>query len=143
MVYIDKKNNHAIIKVTPDIRESIMKTKKIFLDLESHHVNDSFHVLQCYHCQSYGHKANSENCPKKNLDPTCLYCAESHKSVNCRNKKDKSKQKCRNCLNSKTNSIKEEADNHNSNSKNCPSYLKEVELVKLKTCFDSKNLKNV
>ena len=141
VVFVDKKLNCAVIKVTPDIRESVFKTKKIFVDLESHYVSDSFHVQQCYHCQAYGHKANSDKCPNKDADPVCFYCGGSHKSADCRQKKNKNKQKCVNCNKSTTNNIKNGSNSHNANNKACPLYMKEVEFIKSKTCYDPKNYK--
>ena len=131
-----------MLKVTPNIREAIMKKEKIYLDLESHHVSDSFHVQQCYQCQSFGHKANSEHCPNKNSDPTCFYCSCAHKSSACRNKDDKSKHKCVNCNKSNNQTIKEGVSKHNASSRNCPFYQKEIELIKKRTCYDSKNLQS-
>ena len=48
VIFIDKGNKSAMLKVTPNIREAIMKKQRIYLDLESHHVSDSFHV----HCSA-------------------------------------------------------------------------------------------
>ena len=142
VIFIDKRNNSAMLKVTPNIREAIMKKQRIYLDLESHHVSDSFHVQQCYHCQSFGHKANSEYCPNKNSNPTCFYCGCAHKSSECFDKDDKSKHKCVNCNKSSNQTIKEGASKHNASSRNCPLYQKEIELIKAKTCYDSKNLQS-
>ena len=139
VLFIDKENKSALLKVTPCIREVIMKNQRIYLDLESHYVSDSFHVQQCYHCQSFGHKANSDNCASKTSEPTCFYCGCAHKSSACRNKHDKSKQKCANCSKSNVQTIKSAASNHNASSKNCPIYQKEIELIKSKTCYESKN----
>ena len=68
-----------------------------------------FIVQQCYHCQSFGHRANSEYCPNKNSNPTCFYCGCAHKSSECFDKDDKSKHKCVNCNKSSNQTIKEGA----------------------------------
>ena len=139
VLFIDKTNKNAVLKVTPNIREKCMKNQRIYLDLESHYVSDSFHVQQCYHCQSFGHKANSDLCQSKNSKPTCFYCSLAHKSKDCRNKDNKSKHKCANCNKSNNQTTKEGASKHNASSRNCPLYQKEIEIIKSKTCYDSKN----
>ena len=143
VIFIDKVNKSALLKVTPNIREAIMKNQRIYLDLESHRVSDSFHVQQCYHCQSFGHKANSEHCPNKNSKATCFYCSLAHKSSECRNKDTKSKHRCVNCKKSNNQTIKEGASKHNASSRSCPLYQREIEHIKAKTCFDSKNLQSL
>ena len=142
VIFIDKNSKSALLKVTPDIRETVMKNQRIYLDLESHHVSDSFHVQQCYHCQAFGHKAKSELCPSNNSKATCFYCSFAHKSSECRNKDNKSKHKCVNCSKSNNPTIKEGASKHNASSRNCPLYQKEIEIIKAKTCYDSKNLQS-
>ena len=143
VIFIDKSSKSALLKVTPNIRETVMKNQKIYLDLESHHVSDSFHVQQCYHCQSFGHKANSGLCPSNNTKPTCFYCSLDHKSKECRNKDNKSKHKCVNCNKSNNKSIKEGASKHNASSRSCPLYQREIELIRTKTCYDSKNFQSL
>ena len=143
VIFIDKVNKSALLKVTPKVREAIMKNQRIYLDLESHRVSDSFHVQQCYHCQSFGHKANSEHCPNKNSKATCFYCSHAHKSSECRNKDTKSKHRCVNCNKSNNQTIKEGASKHNASSRSCPLYQREIEHIKAKTCFDSKNLQSL
>ena len=141
VLFIDKKRNKAILKVTHDIHEIIMRTQRIFINLESHYVSDSYHVEQCYHCQGFGHRSTSDRCPKKNLESVCLFCVGSHKSLNCNHKNNKTKQKCSNCNKSNINDIKSSAKTHNAISKNCPMYKKEVDLIKTKTSYDPKNFK--
>ena len=71
--------NYAIVKVTPDIRNLILTTGKIFIEMSSHRVSDHFHVEQCYKCQGYGHRSASKLCPLYNSDESiCLYCAGKH-----------------------------------------------------------------
>ena len=48
-------------------------------------------ILQCFKCQSFGHKAL--NCTKKEK---CVACGEAHSHKNCPNK-EKRKPKCANC----------------------------------------------
>ena len=143
VLFIDRKNNNAVLKVSPDVREVIMLNKRIYVDLESHVVSDCFHAEQCYHCQGYGHRSNSDNCPRKNSDPVCFFCTGSHRSSTCRHKRNKNKQKCSNCAKSNSHDIKMRANTHNANSKQCPVYLKEIEKVKNKICYDTKNYHHI
>ena len=48
-------------------------------------------ILQCFKCQSFGHKAL--NCTK---NEKCVVCGEAHSHKNCPNK-EKRKTKCANC----------------------------------------------
>ena len=143
VIFIDKNSKSALLKVTPDIRETVMKNQRIYLDLESHQVSDSLHVQQCYHCQAFGHKAKSELCPSNNSKATCFYFSFAHKSSECRNKDNKSKHKCVNCSKSNNPTIKEGASKHNASSRSCPLYQREIELLKTKTCYDSKNFQSL
>ena len=139
VVLIDKKKKKAILKVTPDIREIIMENERVFVNLESHHVTDSLHVEQCFHCQGFGHRSTSNRCPKKDSNPVCLFCASSHRSSNCNHKNNRSKLKCANCENSNNKEIKNRAKLHSAASKNCPIFEREVEFLRKKTSYDPKN----
>lgn len=69
---------------------------------------------QCYNCQEFTHA--SSNCT---LDPRCVRCGESHKSMNCDKIDATTKKvpdhllKCANC-----------GGNHTASSRNCPERLK-------------------
>ncbi|HBK72411.1 MAG TPA: hypothetical protein DDZ39_12285 [Flavobacteriaceae bacterium] len=121
-VTINEKNNYAVIKVSNDIRNIIKKShNRIHLNLMTHYVNDSFHVIQCFKCQNFGHKIGSEKCSEKT---SCFYCAEDHMSNECTNKQKVNDHKCRNCLD-----MNLEHTNHKSSSKLCPLFRKELETV--------------
>ena len=62
-------------------------------------------ILQCFKCQSFGHKAL--NCTKKEK---CVVCGEAHSHKNCPNK-EKRKPKCANCRGP-----------HVANYRGCPAY---------------------
>ena len=62
IMFLDEIRKMAVVKVTPDIREIIMRTKRIFTSMESHFVYDHFYATQCFACQGYGHKQGSEHC---------------------------------------------------------------------------------
>ena len=99
--------NHAIVKVSPNIRSIILNSGRIFIDMSSHQVTDHFHILQCYNCQGFGHKSNSKLClMAKSEDSICLYCSNKHKSNACPCKNDTNEYYCYNCKKSKSNDIK-------------------------------------
>ena len=89
--------NHAIVKVSPNIRSIILKSGSIFIDMSFHQVADHFHILQCSKCQGFGHKSNSKLCPMtKSEDSICLYCLSKHKSNACPCKNDTNEFYCYN-----------------------------------------------
>ena len=78
------KSLFAIVKISPCIREVILNTKRIFIDLESHFVVDHCHVAQCFNCLGIGHKIGSKSCPLYDSNRSiCLYCSGEHKSSLC------------------------------------------------------------
>ena len=89
VVFFDDKQRYAVIQVSAETRESIRRNGDcVNIDLSEHYVTDRFHVIQCYHCQEFGHMANSRYCKDKDKDPTCFYCGGSHTSRDCMNKED-------------------------------------------------------
>ena len=89
VIYIDTKWKNAIIKVSPEIRNVINKTNRIYIDMQSLRTRDHFRPMQCYACQKHGHKQGSPECALNNTDRSiCLYCGENHQSKTCEHKKD-------------------------------------------------------
>ena len=79
VVFFDEKDRFAVLQVSPEIREAIkQRGDKLCLDLQQHLVRDRIHVIQCYHCQEYGHMSGSPFCKQKDSSPTCFYCAGPH-----------------------------------------------------------------
>ena len=93
VTYYDTKRKYAVLKVTPQVKNVIMKDPKIFVGMESLHVSEHYHITQCYNCQGFGHVSGSEHCPRKDSTPLCLYCGGEHRSSECNNKKTPSNQK--------------------------------------------------
>jgi len=123
----------VIIKVDPKVRKCIYENRcKIYIGLQMCNVSDHFHVIQCFHCQRFGHKAH--NCFSKDKSPTCLYCSEKHKSKDCPTKMNKSSHKCINCINKKLSN-----SDHTTNSKLCPEIKFQIQRVRDITCLESKN----
>ena len=128
IVFFDEADRFAVLQVSPAIRAVIKSPgDKLCLGLEMYHVKDRYHVIQCYHCQCYGHTSGSPYCKSKDSDPTCFYCAGSHKSKDCRKKKDKKTEdiKCSNCCNSRNRAEKAMAGTHKASDSLCPFYIRE------------------
>ena len=60
IIYHNKKEEFVVVKVSPAIRKVIKeKSDKVHIGLTSCNVEDQFHLIQCFHCQAYGHKSGS------------------------------------------------------------------------------------
>ena len=144
VVFFDDKQRYAVIQVSAETRESIRRNGDcVNIDLSEHYVTDRFHVIQCYHCQEFGHMANSRYCKDKDKDPTCFYCGGSHTSRDCMNKKDNKikKMKCSNCCKSRNPSEKNSAATHKASDNLCPSFVRERAAIMSRTagCEQAKN----
>ena len=150
ITFIDKKQSFAIARVNPEIHKKITNAGRVYIDLWSNKVSNHYQPLQCFKCQAFNHTSTSPLCPlhEKPNETTCLYCAKNHPSATCPAKKNKKSHRCSNCLKNDNPSIKKEANSHTSTSKLCPTYIKEVERLKINTCYDhqmfldSKNQQN-
>ena len=103
------------------IKDEIMKLgNKLFIGLSSCKVTERYHLLQCYRCQSFGHKRGSNQCSLENTDnEVCLYCASNHLSKHCKVKTDVSSRKCNNCMSSKDPNIRTRHKGHTTTSAEC------------------------
>ena len=126
VVLIQESSKFAILKMCSDIRSLIVKNGyKLFLDLTAHTVKDHLHLMQCYACQKFGHKAGSSACSKKTA---CLYCASpDHLSKECPVKNDKDQHTCVNCLSH--NLYKANAKGHTCTDYACPLVQKELHSI--------------
>ena len=114
---------HVIIKVDTTTRNEIIKRKNyLYIGFQKCNVEDSIHIVQCFHCQKFGHK--SLNCPEKEKEPICMYCNKEHLSKECKIKNDNSQMKCRNC-----------GENHAANSKECIKYIQKVSYMIRNTAY--------
>ena len=115
----DSNFSSAVLRVDPCIRESIQSNgNRVFLGLSSCKVTDQYHIIQCYTCQSFGHKRGSAACSLVNSQTSvCLYCAGNHTSKSCPSKKDYTSHKCSNCIKSPKH---DSTFQHTSNSADCP-----------------------
>jgi hypothetical protein len=82
-------------------------------------------------------------CKAKDKDPTCFFCAGSHKSKDCNNKSENNvkKIKCSNCAKSSKHSEKNSAKTHKASDNLCPSYVRERTGIMNRTagCENAKN----
>ena len=141
-IYVANENEiygYAVIKVDPKIRDLIKKNNwRIFIDNQSHHIKDQFHLVQCFQCQRYGHKKGSPHCSSKS-EPVCLYCSGNHTSKACKFKRDKSQHKCINCVQSTIASDRNSVC-HTSTSNQCPLVQREtMKLIRRTVGLDPKN----
>ena len=145
VVFFDVKERFAVLQVSPEIREAIkLRNDKLCLDLQQHLVRDRIHVIQCFHCQEYGHMSGSPYCKQKDSAPTCFYCAGAHKSKDCRNKMERKNAsiKCANCEKSRNRWEKNKCNTYKASDTLCPSYIREKERIMGRTagCEEAKNL---
>ena len=126
ILLFDKLKHTAIVKVSPEIRKLMLKDNRVYVDMTSLRVRDHFLPMQCYACQSYGHKQGSPDC-KHNGSGTniCLYCSGNHASKTCASKQNPECYKCHNCLTSSNPDHRANAC-HTSTSLCCPFTIKET-----------------
>lgn len=123
IIFMKKEENFIVIKTTGRIRELIIEMgNKIYLGLQILNVHDHIHLIQCYHCQEFGHYSGSDFCKQKKGRGACFYCASSeHKSSDCRDKRNISRHRCINCVRDKRSST-----NHKSADPLCPLVIRET-----------------
>ena len=66
VVLFGKTQLYAVIQVSTTIREVIRSNRdRVCIDLQYYDVRYRIHVIQCYHCQEYGHMSGSPYCKQK------------------------------------------------------------------------------
>ena len=139
-------NLEGVIQVSAGMRDAIRRNDdRLCVGLQRHSVRDRIHVIQCFHCQGYGHKTGSPYCKLKDMkEGICFFCAGSHSTRDCRRKKNKEtdKVKCVNCSNSKSRQEREKSCTHRANDTLCPFYVREKERIMART-HGCEALKNV
>ena len=130
VLIIDEKYHYCILKVSPTLRDAMMKRGTLFIDMESHTIKDHVHVIQCFSCQVHGHKKGNSECKHKGTDKnTCLYCSGDHESKSCPNMCDQSCWNCVNCMNSSSSQIRMNAKGHTSTSLYCPILIQQPKSI--------------
>ena len=127
------------IKVSPTIRNLLMKNERIYIGNTSCKVFDRFDIRQCFFCQQFGHL--SANCHLKlgGKDQVCMFCSASHPTKDCSFKHDKSNHRCVNCSHSDNQALKQACHTHHSGSDLCPLIIAEKANIRERTQY-SKNL---
>ena len=145
VVFVNERDRFAVIQMAPEIRRLLSSSgDRLNLGLRQHFVKNRYHVIQCYHCQGFGHMAGSVYCPQKD-DPVCCFCAGTHQTKDCRAKKNNEtgKVKCVNCEIGGSREDKKYAKTHTASSMWCPSYINERARLMERTSCVSKEEKNV
>ena len=144
VIHINRNGNFAVLQVSPEVRRVIASNKdKIFLKLRQHSVRDRFHVVQCFHCQEFGHVAGSMRCTKKDDAAVCAFCSGDHETRQCQHKRknDVGKLQCVNCHSSGSREDRRHSKTHLASSTLCPFYINERAKLMEKTSGVSKDTK--
>ena len=131
----DDKYCYAVMKVDEEVKNIISaQGMKIYLGLSLCNVSERYHLFQCYACQNFGHRKDSDKCPffKTNKN-TCLYCSGEHTSKSCPVKKQKDKFKCSNCAASTDISISKNSTGHTTTDSNCPVLQQSLKMLMNRT----------
>ena len=140
--------NRAIIKVDPEILNYLSNLKEvrktnavIFVQNSVCRYFNRFHILQCYQCQTFGHRRGASSCPLSSTNRnTCLYCSGNHPSKECNFKKQPDHFKCANCTRFQGDDTQNTC--HTTTDHACPFYQKQIEHVLKTTRGISKMSKN-
>lgn len=101
---------------------------KVTLGLISCRVYDRYNIKRCYNCQNFGHFAKDCSTPDTH---TCGKCSAAHKTIDCSSYDSR----CINCVRNELDQV-----DHQTSSFNCPSVIKEQELMRKKTNTNHLNL---
>ena len=130
-------SNQAVVKVDPQILQVLTNIKQknntnaiIYIQNTACRFFDRFHIVQCYKCQSFGHRKGSPHCPlNMTTRSTCLYCSQDHLSKDCKFKKTSSNHKCANCKRFNVDPQNDESLNHTTTDHMCPIFQKQIDYV--------------
>eukprot|EP00116_Pleurobrachia_bachei_P001282 sb/3461544/ len=128
VVHLNPTGRIAVLQVSPEIRNVIArKGDKGCRKLRQYWVRDRYHVVQCFHCQEFGHVAGSIRCTKKDGDAVCAFCAGNHETRSCGHKtrNDTGKINCANCQKSNGREDRRHARSHLASSTLCPFFINE------------------
>lgn len=106
-----------VVRVSPEIRDMIMKAGRIYIGWDSCRVEDEAGIMRCFRCQSYGHLST-----KCKAEEVCSHCAATgHDRKTCPQKS--ARPICANCRR-----VGRSAD-HDVTSKTCPCYERQLDAV--------------
>lgn len=121
----------AVIKMSPEVRLAIINQGNyVFMDFSRCKAYDRFWVIQCFHCQKFGHL--SADCSAKESAPICGFCAGAHIGRNCRNKNQPG---CANCKAASTDNSSQGSSDHFASSDKCPHIIKQRQHIINNTNF--------
>ena len=127
------------IKVSPTIRNLLMKNERIYIGNTSCKVFDRFDIRQCFFCQQFGHVSAKCHLKLGGKDQVCMFCSASHPTKDCSFKHDKNNHRCVNCSHSDNPALKQACHTHHSGSDLCPLIIAEKANIRKRTQY-SKNL---
>ncbi|CAK9816278.1 Uncharacterized 50 kDa protein in type I retrotransposable element R1DM [Anthophora plagiata] len=113
----DRSRVNWVVEVSPDIRDTLKSSGRVFMDWCACHTQDFLIVSKCYKCQAFGHV--SKYCTAR--EDTCSHCAQpGHSYKDCKVKSQNPS--CANCKRANN------PHNHCSRDKNCPAYENAVKM---------------
>ena len=129
--------NRAVIRIDPEILNHLNNLKQmrrtnavIYVQNTACRFFNRFHIVQCYQCQSFGHRKGSPSCPFKSTNRnTCLYCNCNHQSSKCMVKRQPDKFRCANCTRFNSSENEEPNLNHTTTDHSCPIFQNQIENV--------------
>lgn len=125
----NKRSSIAYVQMDGVSYDKILKTGKINIGWDRCAVYDAVDLSICYNCCGFNHIA--KNC---NRESVCAKCGDSHCTSECVVADNRSV--CANCKYAVEKlHIKHIDFNHHTWSKDCPSYLRNLEIKKSKTDF--------
>lgn len=117
-------NYMAIIECDPISFKKILAEGCLCINWSRCRVFEYVSIFRCFKCAGFDHHAD-----KCSSDPKCLNCGESNHATD---KCEKEYSKCVNCIESNTRLNLSLDTSHNVYDKNCPVYLKKVQIQKQK-----------
>lgn len=110
-----------IVQIPKEIYNVLLSKGKIYMMWRIYRIKEFLNTVRCFKCHGHGHIAKYCNAP----DQLCEFCgSKEHSRENCTKKENPV---CINCMRSKRKDI-----NHNVKSKECPEYLRYLEIFKSK-----------
>jgi hypothetical protein len=128
----DGKIRHAVVELSPKLRNSILNNGKVFVDYKRHNVVNSLEIIRCYRCLGFGHFSSSEKCPLNGNNTNCSNCSHNHHSNDC---PPNTLSVCVNCknFNSKCKEGERKLNtNHDAFSSTCPCFLRIKKIIESK-----------
>lgn len=129
--------NRAVVRIDPQVLNHLNTLKDqrksnavIYIHNSACRYFNRFHIIQCYQCQSFGHRKGSPSCPFNSTNrSTCLYCGQNHPSKDCSYKRRPEMFKCANCTRFSGCEDDQHNLNHTTTDHTCPIFQKQIEIT--------------